>query len=137
MCVLFAINAINFFDRQIGACWPSRSGRSGAQRHPIRLAGDRLYLALRGDGRAAGTAGGSLESDADAGGRCDVLEPDDGRIGPDAQLLATVLVRLGVGVGEATCAPASASLIGDLYPPQQRAKAMSVFMMGLPIGIAL
>jgi MFS family permease len=42
-----------------------------------------------------------------------------------------------VGVGEATCAPASASLIGDLYPPQQRAKAMSFFMMGLPIGLAL
>ena len=33
--------------------------------------------------------------------------------------------------------PASASLIGDLYPPQQRARAMSVFMMGLPIGMAL
>ena len=47
------------------------------------------------------------------------------------------LVRLGVGVGEATCAPASASLIGDLYPPHQRAKAISVFMMGLPIGLAL
>ncbi len=47
------------------------------------------------------------------------------------------LVRLGVGVGEATCAPASTSLIGDLYPPHRRAKAMSVFMMGLPIGLAL
>ena len=45
--------------------------------------------------------------------------------------------RLGVGIGEATCAPASASLIGDLYPANKRAKAMSVFMMGLPIGIAL
>src|SRR4029077_6575595 len=46
-------------------------------------------------------------------------------------------VRLGLGVGEAARAPASASLIGDLYPPQQRAKAMSFFMMGLPIGLAL
>ena len=32
--------------------------------------------------------------------------------------LQLFLVRLGVGVGEATCAPASTSLIGDLYPPQ-------------------
>src|SRR5262249_4321181 len=45
--------------------------------------------------------------------------------------------RLGVGVGEAACAPAATSLIGDLVPPERRARAMSVFMLGLPIGIAL
>jgi MFS family permease len=45
--------------------------------------------------------------------------------------------RLGVGVGEAVCAPASSSLIGDLYPPARRSFAVSVFMMGLPIGIFL
>src|SRR5262249_279362 len=47
------------------------------------------------------------------------------------------LFRLGVGVGEAACAPASTSLIGDLFPANKRARAMSVFMLGLPIGIAL
>jgi MFS family permease len=47
------------------------------------------------------------------------------------------IVRLGVGVGEATCAPASASLIGDLFPAAKRAKALAVFMIGLPLGIAL
>src|SRR4030095_11874672 len=47
------------------------------------------------------------------------------------------VVRLGVGSGEAACAPASASLIGDLFPASRRAKAMAVFMLGLPIGIAL
>ena len=45
--------------------------------------------------------------------------------------------RLGVGVGEATCAPAAHSLIGDLYPPHQRARTMGVFMLGLPAGIFL
>jgi len=45
--------------------------------------------------------------------------------------------RLGVGVGEAACAPAATSMIGDLYPPLQRARAMSVFMLGLPAGVAL
>jgi MFS family permease len=45
-------------------------------------------------------------------------------------------MRLGVGVGEASCAPASTSLIGDLFPATRRAKALSVFMLGLPIGIA-
>src|SRR5260370_3042594 len=42
--------------------------------------------------------------------------------------------RLGVGVGEATCAPAPNSLIGDLYPAARRARALSLFMLGLPIG---
>src|SRR5215471_13479083 len=32
--------------------------------------------------------------------------------------------RLGVGVGEASCAPAGNSLIGDLYPAQRRARAI-------------
>jgi predicted MFS family arabinose efflux permease len=45
--------------------------------------------------------------------------------------------RLGVGLGEAVCAPAGQSLIGDLFPPHQRARAMAVFMLGLPAGIFL
>ena len=45
--------------------------------------------------------------------------------------------RLGVGLGEATCAPAGQSLIGDLFPPSQRARAMGVFMLGLPAGLFL
>jgi len=46
-------------------------------------------------------------------------------------------LRMLVGVGEATCAPASNSLIGDLFPARTRARALSIFMLGLPIGNAL
>jgi len=42
--------------------------------------------------------------------------------------------RLGVGVGEASCAPTANSLLGDLFPPHQRARAISIFMLGLPLG---
>jgi predicted MFS family arabinose efflux permease len=53
-----------------------------------------------------------------------------------AQTYAQMFVsRLGVGVGEAVCAPAGQSLIGDLFPPEQRARAMAVFMLGLPGGV--
>jgi MFS family permease len=45
--------------------------------------------------------------------------------------------RLGVGVGEASCAPTATSLIGDLVPAGQRTRAMSLFMIGLPLGLAL
>ena len=34
---------------------------------------------------------------------------------------ALFAARSGVGIGEASCAPASNSLIGDLYPAQKRA----------------
>jgi MFS family permease len=44
--------------------------------------------------------------------------------------------RLGVGVGEASCAPTASSLIGDLFGPERRARAMSIFMLGLPLGLA-
>jgi MFS family permease len=45
--------------------------------------------------------------------------------------------RLGVGIGEATCAPTASSLIGDLVSARRRALAMAVFMLGLPLGLAL
>jgi MFS family permease len=47
------------------------------------------------------------------------------------------VVRLGVGVGEASCAPAAISLIGDLYPSRHRARATATFMLGLPVGLGL
>jgi len=50
---------------------------------------------------------------------------------------ALFALRLGVGIGEASCAPAANSLIGDLVPAERRARALSLFMLGLPLGIAL
>lgn len=45
-----------------------------------------------------------------------------------------LLLRLGVGVGEASCAPAANSLIADMYPSEKRARPMGLFMLGLPLG---
>lgn len=47
---------------------------------------------------------------------------------------ALIACRLGVGIGEASAAPAANSLIGDLFPPARRARAISVFMLGVPVG---
>jgi MFS family permease len=46
-------------------------------------------------------------------------------------------IRLLVGVGEASCAPAANSVIGDLFPSEKRARALGVFMLGLPLGLLL
>lgn len=42
--------------------------------------------------------------------------------------------RLGVGLGEATVAPCSVSLISDLFPREQRPRAVSLFMAGTFLG---
>ncbi len=48
-----------------------------------------------------------------------------------------LLTRVLVGVGEASYAPASNSMIGDLFPADKRSRAMGVFMLGLPLGLLL
>lgn len=45
--------------------------------------------------------------------------------------------RLGVGIGEAGGVAPAYSLISDYFPPGQRARALSVFSFGIPIGSAL
>jgi len=45
--------------------------------------------------------------------------------------------RLGVGLGEATVAPCSLSLISDLFPREQRPRAVSVFMTGTFLGAGI
>ena len=44
------------------------------------------------------------------------------------------LARVGVGVGEAGCTPASQSLISDYVPREKRASAMALFSLGIPAG---
>ena len=45
------------------------------------------------------------------------------------------LARIGVGVGEAACSPPSHSLLSDYFPPDRRGTALSIFSLGVPIGI--
>jgi MFS family permease len=47
------------------------------------------------------------------------------------------VTRIGVGIGEAVCAPAATSWIGDIVPVQRRARALAGFMMAVPIGVML
>ena len=45
------------------------------------------------------------------------------------------LARMGVGIGEAGGSPASHSLISDLYAKEERAGALGIYSMGIPLGI--
>jgi len=48
-----------------------------------------------------------------------------------------VMARIGVGIGEAGCTPPALSLIADSVPREQRASAVSVYMLGAPVGSIL
>ncbi len=47
------------------------------------------------------------------------------------------LARLGVGVGEAGGVAPAYSLISDYFPQEKRARALSIYSFGIPIGSAL
>jgi MFS transporter, Spinster family, sphingosine-1-phosphate transporter len=49
---------------------------------------------------------------------------------------AMFVCRLGVGVGEAGGVAPSYALISDTFPPHQRARALAIYSLGIPLGSA-
>jgi MFS family permease len=47
------------------------------------------------------------------------------------------LFRLGVGIGEAGGVAPSVALISDYFPPERRARAIAIYYLGVPIGLAV
>jgi MFS family permease len=138
LAVLFAINILNFYDRQV----------LGALLEPIRK---EFHLSDTQLG-ALGTwpivlyalVGLPLGRLADSRSRKRLLGAGVAvwasltGLGGLARTYTTLLFsRLGVYVGEAACAPAATSWIGDLFPAERRARALAIFMLGVPIGGAL
>jgi len=134
--LLFLINFMNFYDRQVIAAMGESIKRewllSDSQLSGLTTAFILLYAVI-------GIPLGRL---ADVAKRKTLLAAGalvwsgftalSGFAGNFAALFAC---RLGVGVGEATAAPTGNSLIGDLFPPKQRARAISIFMLGIPLGV--
>lgn len=47
------------------------------------------------------------------------------------------IARIGVGVGEAGSSPPSHSMLADLYPKEKRSSAMSIYALGVYLGIMI
>ena len=136
LAVLFGLNLMNFYDRQvIGAVgekikveWQLSDGQLGSLTTAFVL----LYALV-------GIPFGRL---ADTGRRrlvlsCGVLiwSAFTALSGAAGSFVSHFLYRMGVGIGEASLAPTANALIGDLFPPARRARALSIFMLGLPLGL--
>jgi MFS family permease len=56
--------------------------------------------------------------------------------GTAANFWQLFIYRLGVGVGEAGGVAPSYALIADYFPPERRARALAIFSLGIPLGLA-
>lgn len=136
--VLFAINVLNFYDRGVLSALnePVRRefGLSDTQLGALTTAFTLLFaviglplarIADRSDRKKLITSGLSIWSALTA----------TAAIANGFGML--MVSRLGVAVGEAAYAPAATSWLGDLFPAEQRSRAMARFMLGVPIGVSL
>ncbi len=46
-----------------------------------------------------------------------------------------LIARIGVGIGEAGGSPPSHSLLADYFAPRERATALGIYSLGIPVGI--
>src|SRR5262245_50602114 len=138
LLVLLGINTMNFYDRQVvgavGEAVRNEWELSDTQLSALTTAFILLYAAV----------GLPLGHWADVGRRKLILTVGvliwsamTALSGLAGNFPALFACRLGVGIGEASCAPAANSLLGDLFPPEKRARAIAVFMLGLPLGLGL
>jgi predicted MFS family arabinose efflux permease len=138
LAVLFAINLMNFFDRQIiGGVGEGIRREWALTDTALGLLGTVFTLLYAVVGLPLGRLSDRVERRrllAAGVFLWSLLTAISGMARSFAQL---IVARLGVGVGEATCSPASTSLIGDLVGPTERARAIAVWMLGLPLGLGL
>ena len=57
--------------------------------------------------------------------------------GMASQFWHLLLLRMGVGLGESALLPSAFSLLADYFEPKRLTTAMSVFLLGAPIGIGV
>ena len=136
--VLFAINILNFYDRHVPAALVE------PMRKEFHLSDTQIGLIGSAFIWIYAIIGVPLGRIADTASRKKLLAWGVviwTALTASAGLATTytflLFSRVGVGVGEAACAPAATSWLGDLFPPDKRSRVLALFMLGVPIGGAL
>ncbi len=138
LVVLFLINTLNFFDRLlIGAVGEPIRREFGLSDSSLGLLSTAFTLVYAAAGIPLGRLADRFPRKNIVAAGVFVWSLFTAASGSARNYWQIFALRIGVGVGEASCAPAAASLIADIFPAEKRARAMSIFMLGLPLGIAL
>jgi MFS family permease len=136
--VLFAINVLNFYDRHV----------PGALTEPIRkefhltdsqigLLGSAFIWIYALVGLPLGRIADSASRKKLLGAAIVIWSSLTASAAFAGSFSMLLFSRIGVGVGEAACAPAATSWLGDLFPPDKRSRVLALFMFGVPVGGAL
>ena len=138
LVVLFAINLMNFFDRQIiGGVGEGIRREWGLSDTALGLLGTVFTLLYAVVGLPLGRLSDRKERRSILAAGVFLWSLLTAASGMAQSFVQLIVARLGVGVGEATCSPASTSLLGDMFPAGLRARAVAIWMLGLPIGLGL
>ena len=138
LVVLFAINLMNFFDRQlIGGIGEGIRREWGLSDTALGLLGTAFTLLYAVFGLPLGRLSDTRGRRLLLAGGVFVWSLLTAASGLARNFVQLIVARLGVGVGEATCSPASTSLLGDFFPTSLRGRAVAIWMLGLPLGLGL
>jgi MFS family permease len=134
--ILFGINFLNFFDRQLlGALGEPIRKQFHLSDTALGLLGTVFIIVYALIGLPLGRLSDKWHRQRLIAVGTTVWSVLTAATGVAQNYAQMFVARLGVGLGEATCAPAGQSLIGDFFPPSRRAFAMGIFMLGLPAGV--
>ena len=135
--ILLTVYTFNFIDRQI------LSVLLQSIKHDLGLSDQALGF-LAGFAFAAfyATLGVPLALWADRGNRRNLIacalalwSAMTALCGVAQNFTQLALARIGVGVGEAGCTPPAHSLLADYFPPHERATALGIYALGIPLGV--
>lgn len=138
LAVLFAINLLNFYDRAVpGAVTEPVRKEFGLTDAQVGLMGSAFIWVYAIIGIPLGAVADIWSRRKLLSWGVAIWSAMTAASGLATSFVTLLIPRMGVGVGEAVCAPVGASWIGDLFPPSRRAKALALFMLGFPLGGAL
>lgn len=138
LAILTLANVLNYYDRAIPAIIVERlKAEFGLSDSDVGLIGASFALVY-------GAAGIFLGRLADRGSRRKVMafgmiswSLATALCGGAWSLTSMVAFRLGVGIGEASYAPAAHALLFDTFHPDRRSRAVSILQLGIPGGLLL
>jgi predicted MFS family arabinose efflux permease len=133
--VLFAINILNFYDRHVpGALVEPMRKEFHLNDTQIGLLGSAFIWIYAIVGVPLGRIADSASRKKLLAWGVVIWTALTASAGLATTYAMLLLSRVGVGVGEASCAPTATSWLGDLFPPAKRSRVLALFMMGVPVG---